>query len=119
MGDVLFMAAVGATLVFAALGVVWLAITILVRVTRTAAGPSAEPVFRAPVDTGGTVARPVPTGEPVPDEAAVRARTAAIAVAVAIARWQADVTAAGSADVSPWQAAMRARRLQQTTPRGR
>jgi len=118
MGGVLGMTLVGAALVFAALGVVWLAIMVLVRTTR----PEERP-FAAPPGAGGMAGAAVaPAAAPVPpalDEPTLRTRAAAIAVAVAVARWQTDVAAAGSSEVSPWQAATRAQRLQQKTPRGR
>jgi len=120
MLDVVVMALVGAALVFAALAVVWAAIAVLVRVTapRAALPFEQEPAEAPPVRREGpsVVEARAP---PARDDAAMRAQAAAMAVAVAVATWEAEEAAAGSSRVSPWQAAMRAHRLQQKAPRGR
>ena len=112
MRDVVVMAVVGAALVFVALTGVWAAIAVLVRLT---AGWSGQPSDAGREDVSGAAGAPQVAG----DDEALRAQAAGLAVAVALARWQADVADAGSMPVGAWQAATRSQRLQQRRPRVR
>jgi Na+-transporting methylmalonyl-CoA/oxaloacetate decarboxylase gamma subunit len=110
----------GMSLVFAAILLLWLLMAGLVRLT-------AEPVPAEPVapDAAAELAAIAP-GDAPPDAAAgdVRARrrkAAALAVAVALAQANGARPAPAlptppTANVSPWQAAMRANQLKQRGP---
>lgn len=102
MSTALLLTFIGMTLVFAAIGLLWLLMEVVVRL-------AAE---REPKPQATLVA---PPAAEAPNNAALAAAVA-VAVALALAAAPAAAKAAPTAQVSAWQAAMRAQRLHQRGP---
>jgi hypothetical protein len=107
----------GMSLVFAAILLLWLLMAALVRLTAEPA--SAEPAAGA--ELAAIAPGDAPADAAPGDGRARRRKAAALAVAVALAqangvRPAPAVSAPPTANVSPWQAAMRANQLKQRGP---